>query len=106
MRLSGPYNGGTIYGHIEVPGKIIESISFSCNQPRPLAMRLEFFQAAAIAEARLVDNETTLGPARLANGPGKNQETTLFQEMLGPVYTIIVLRFFHMSCDLFPATIL
>lgn len=57
-------------------------------------MRLEFFQAAAISEARLVDNETTLGPARLANGPGKNQETTLFHEMLGPVYTIIVLRFF------------
>jgi hypothetical protein len=26
--------------------------------------------------------------------------------MLGPVYTIIVLRFFHMSCDLFPTTIL
>ena len=33
-------------------------------------MRLEFFQAAAIAEARLVNNETTLGPARLANGAG------------------------------------
>ena len=69
-------------------------------------MRLEFLQAAAIAEARLVDNETTLGPARLANGPGKNQEPIFFHEMLGPVYTIIVLRFFHTSCDLFPTTIL